>query len=343
MLSRTKPAVSVILPVRNGADTLDAALDSILNQTDPDFELIAVDDGSTDDTPGILAVRQARDRRIRIHTHRRSRGIVRALNAGLARASGDLIARMDADDVSHPDRLCLQRQYLAGNSGIGLVGTRVVFGGDRETHAGYAAYVDWTNSVLTTRDISVNRFVESPFAHPSVMFRKALVDRYGAYSEGQFPEDYELWLRWLAAGVRMAKIPGFLLTWNDPPDRLSRTDDRYSFRAFYRCKAEYLAQWLAQENRFHPRILIWGAGRETRKRAEFLTEHGIEIVAYVDIDPRKIGNVVHGRPVLSEEEIPKPGTCFVVSYVASRGAREDIRGRLRRAGHSEKKDFIMGA
>lgn len=333
----------MILPVKDGEKRLIAALDSILDQTDPDFELIVVDDGSTDGSSDILADHQAQDRRIRVHTHRRSRGIVSALNAGLARASGDLIARMDADDVSHPDRLRLQREYLTGNSGIGLVGTRVVFGGDREAHAGYAAYVDWTNSLLTAEDISINRFVESPFAHPSVMFRKALVDRYGAYLEGQFPEDYEMWLRWLAAGVRMAKIPQFLLTWNDPLDRLSRTDNRYSFRAFYRCKAEYLAQWLARKNPFHPGILIWGAGRETRKRAEFLTEHGVEITAYVDIDPRKIGNIVHGRPVLPEEEIPKPGTCFIVSYVASRGARDDIRGRLRRAGHSEGKDFIMGA
>jgi hypothetical protein len=175
------------------------------------------------------------------------------------------------------------------------------------------------------------------------MFRRTCVEQAGAYRDGAFPEDYELWLRWLEAGVRMAKLPEFLLTWSDPPDRLSRTDRRYAVRAFYRCKAEYLAHWLTRRNPHHPEIILWGAGRETRKRADALLEHGVAIAAYVDIDPRKIGQVIHGIPVIDEDQLPPPGDAFVVSYVGTRGARDDIRSRLAARGFTEGENFIMGA
>ena len=106
----------------------------------------------------------------------------------------------------------------------------------------------WTNGLLTHEEIALARFVESPLAHPSVMFRRSLVERWGGYAEGAFPEDYELWLRWLDAGVRMEKLADPLLIWNDSPTRLSRRDPRYAAEAFYRVKARYLARWLAPQH-----------------------------------------------------------------------------------------------
>ena len=336
------PAISVVLPAFNAAGGLPASMASVLAQTDPDFELVVVDDGSTDETAAVAECLRAGDPRVRIVRVPHG-GIVPALNAGLAAAQAPLIARMDADDWSHPERHRLQRAFLETHPDVGLTASLVRFGGDRETHAGYAAHVDWINTVRTPAQVGLNRFVESPFAHPSVMFRRELVDLYGGYRDGEFPEDYELWLRWLDRGVGMAKVEEELLLWNDPPSRLSRTDSRYSFRAFYRCKAEYLARWLARHNPFHPDVVVWGAGRETRKRAEFLTDHGVTIRAYVDIDPRKIGNTIAGRPVLAEEQVPEAGSCFVLSYVAARGARDDIRARLGRRGYSEGTDFLAAA
>ncbi len=334
------PRISVLIPVYNGADSLPQSLRSVSNQTERDLEIVAVDDGSTDETLRVLREFQHADARIHVVTGPH-RGIVPALNAGLAVCRAPYIARMDCDDLSHPERLRLQADYLDAHNDIGLVGCRVEFGGDRSLCAGYAHYVDWTNSLLAPGDIALNRFIESPFAHPSVMFRRELTTTLGTYCDGSFPEDYELWLRWLDAGTRMAKLPTVLVTWNDPPDRLSRTDPRYSFQAFYQCKAEYLARWLTANNPFHPHIIIWGAGRETRKRAEYLADHGIHIDRYVDVDPRKIGQVIHHRPVIDETTLPPPAHCFVVSYVSSRGARDDIRERLQSRGFREGDHFVM--
>ncbi|OLN25337.1 Glycosyl transferase, group 2 family protein [Desulfovibrio sp. DV] len=329
--------ISVVLPARNAAATLPAALASLAAQTLPDFEVIVVDDGSDDGgaTRAVAAAFAGRDSRFRLLS-RPHGGIVAALEAGVAAARGSAIARMDADDVCHPERLRLQARHLADNPQVGLVSCRVAFGGNSQAARGYQTHIDWCNSVTTSRDIRLGIFRESPLPHPSVLFRRELLARHGGYRHGDFPEDYELWLRWLEAGVVMDKLPEVLLTWNDPPGRLSRADPRYQTEAFFRIKAGYLARCLARINPFHPRVVVAGAGRITRRRAERLLAHGIVIEAWLDIDPDKVGKTVAGRPVVHLHDVPGPQACFVLPYVASRGATEYIIDRLQARG------FVIG-
>lgn len=334
------PAISVILPVRNAAVTIARAVGSVQAQTRGDWELVVVDDGSTDGTREWLRCAAADDARIRL-VEQPAHGLVPALNAGLASAHGRFIARLDADDECHPERLAAQTAWLEANPHTGLVSCLVGYGGDRAANAGYALHVDWLNSLVTSEQIALNRFVESPLAHPSVMFRRELVERHGGYRDGDFPEDYELWLRWLDAGVVMAKVPRELLTWHDAPGRLSRTDPRYDPEAFFRVKAEYVALHLGRSG--HREVWIWGAGRPTRKRAAHLEAHGLKIAGYIDVDAKKTGKVVAGVPVIGPEALPPPGRIFVLGYVSSRGARELIRAALAGRGYAEGRDFLMCA
>lgn len=336
------PAVSVILPVVNAATTLERALSSILEQTMRDIELIAIDDGSTDESARILARCAAQDSRVKVLLQAHS-GIVRALQTGLAAAESPFVARMDADDWSAPARLEKQSRFLCERPELGAVGCLVRFGGDVERSAGYATHVEWINGVLTPTAISENRFVEAPFAHPSVMFRTELVTRFGGYKDGDFPEDYELWLRWLDAGVAFGKVPEPLLTWNDPPSRLSRSDKRYSFDAFYRLKAFYLARWLERCNPFHPEVVIAGSGRVTRRRVETLMDFGVNVCAYLDIDRKKIGRSHHGAPVIGYDDLPQAGKHFVLGYVGKRGVRELIAEQLKIRGYRIGLDWLPAA
>ena len=330
------------MPVRDAASTVDAAVASLQAQTDRDWELVAVDDGSTDDSVARLRALAARDARIRPASGPR-RGIVAALQAAMTLARGALIARMDADDVALPERIARQRAHLDTHPATGLVASRVAFDGDRAHAGGYARYVDWTNELLTHDDIRLGSFVESPFAHPSVMFRRELVDRHGGYAEGDFPEDYELWLRWLDAGVRMEKLPDTLLVWRDTPGRLSRHDRRYAPDAFARVKAAYLARWLRAHNAHHPTISVWGAGRVSRRHARHLAALGVGIDAWIDIDPRKIGRRLDGAPVIAPDDLGDPGRRFVVSYVGSHGARELIGQALQARGYRPGADYVLAA
>lgn len=337
------PRVSVILPAYNAAATLERAIASVRAQTFPGWELLVVDDGSTDATSAIVENFARRDPRIRVLS-RPHGGIVAALNAGIDVARGELIARMDADDEAHPDRFVEQIALLDRTPGLGLASCLVEFGGDRVANAGYALHVDWINSLVSPDDIALNRFVESPLAHPSVMFRRSTLERHGGYRAGDFPEDYDLWLRWLDADVRMEKVPHGLLRWNDPPSRLSRTDGRYSAEAFFRLKAEWIARAVCRAAAGRA-LWVWGAGRPTRKRAAELEKHGVAIAGYIDIDPKKATPALGGRgaPVLHASALPAAGDAFVLGYVSSRGARDLIRAALRVAQFEEGRDFLMCA
>ncbi|WP_147820437.1 glycosyltransferase family 2 protein [Salidesulfovibrio onnuriiensis] len=335
----SNPKISVTMPCYNCEDTVGRALDSLLDQTVEDFEVVAVDDGSTDGTAGVLRDYARRDDRIRpvLADHG---GVVAAANTAMEAATGEYVVRMDADDESLPERLEHQAALMDDDSALGLVGCRVRFGGCRKRCAGYAHYVDWTNTLLDHEAISLNRFVEFPVPNPSIMFRRSMLEEHGGYRDGDFPEDYELLLRWLERGVRMAKADAELLVWNDPPTRLSRNHPKYDVDAFYRIKTRYLARWLERNNPHHPVVHILGAGRTSRKRADLLKGYGVEFAAYYDLDPRKIGHRVHGIPVLSRDEVPGPGRGFCLSYVATRGARRDIADFLDGRGCALGRDYL---
>lgn len=339
MLNNT-PEISVILPFYNADDTLPTAIKSIQMQVYTDWELILVDDGSSDTSAEIARRFSTADDRIRLIQLPRS-GIVTALNAGITTSRAPLIARMDSDDMSLPDRLGKQYNYLNAHPETGLVSCLIEFGGNQTTAGGYSHYVNWINSLTSHDEMYLNRFAESPVAHPSVMFRKEILEHTGSYRDGDFPEDYELWLRFFEHGVRFGKVPEQLLIWNDPPNRLSRTDSRYSVDAFYRIKARYLVQWLSKHNPQHPEVVILGSGRKTRKRVSILQEAGLTITHYVDVAPNKIGNILDGVPVISVDDVPEHS--YIISMIGNRNAAGQVRQELQKRGRAEGVDFIIAA
>jgi glycosyltransferase involved in cell wall biosynthesis len=267
--------------------------------------------------------------------------VAQAFNLGISLAKGNYIARMDADDEMLPRRIELQKMYLDEHAEVGVVSSLIEHGGDRSRQEGYAVHIDWLNSLLSHDDIFLNRFVDSPVCNPSVMFRKELADKFGGAEQGDFPEDYEMWLRWMENGVRFGKVDHVLLKWNDPETRATRNDDRYSPEAFNRVKTEYLIRELGKK--LHGRkLLLCGAGRITRKKSEELGKN-VRIDGFIDVDPAKIGKLFDGRPVIGLDELASPYETFVLSYVGNRGAREEIRRILKKKGFVEGDDFIMAS
>ncbi|MBW3622113.1 MAG: glycosyltransferase [Armatimonadetes bacterium] len=336
-MNRT-PEISILLPIYNAADTLDECLDSIAGQTLDSYEVLAVDDGSQDASAEIVRRRAVDDPRIRLLEPGRV-GLVRALNLGIEAARAPLLARMDADDLMLPERLRLQRDYLHQHPDVALVGCRVELFPPELVKEGYREYVRWQNACVTPEEIAANIYVESPLAHPSVMMRRSVVERLGGYADGPFPEDYELWLRMHHAGCRMAKVPEALLRWRERGDRTSRVDPRYAREAFDRLRAAYLAK--DDRLRAARGFVVWGAGRKTRQRVRPLFEQGLTPAAWIDIDPKKIGNTVWGRPVRPAEWLinadPRP---FVLIYVARHGAREEVVECLEGWGYRLSEDYL---
>ncbi|HEX6747280.1 MAG TPA: glycosyltransferase [Longimicrobium sp.] len=332
------PAVSIVLPFRDEAAFLPECLASIRAQTLDDWELLAIDDGSADASPEIVSRLAREDARVRLVRPGRV-GLVAALNLGIAESRAPLVARMDADDVMLPERLAAQRDYLDAHPDVALCGTQVELFPADEVRGGYLEYVRWQNACVRPEEIAANLYVESPFAHPSVMARTAVLRAAGGYAEGPFPEDYELWLRLHAAGQRMGKVPRVLLRWRERGARTSRVDTRYAREAFDRVRADHLAR----DPRLHAgrEIAVWGAGRRSRLRARLLMERGISPVTWIDIDPDKIGHRVWGLPVHAPEWLagrdPRP---FVLVYVNNHGARDLIDARLGEMGYVAGEDWL---
>jgi GT2 family glycosyltransferase len=331
------PLVSIVMPFRDAAETLGECLDSITGQTLGDWELVAVDDRSVDSGPAIVAELAARDPRVRL-VRAAEHGLVAALNHGVAASRAPLVARMDADDVMHPERLAEQVAYLDAHPDVDVAGCRVELFPDELVLAGYREYVRWQNLCVTPDDIAAAIYVESPLAHPSVVMRRDALLAVGGYRDGAFPEDYELWLRMHAAGRRMAKVPRVLLRWRESAARMSRVDPRYAREAFDLLRAQYLAK----DGRLGSGrdLVIWGAGRRTRKRAERLISLGVSPVAWIDIDPDKTGRIVRDIPVHPREWLDRSPRPFVLLYLTAHGARDDAASWLSAHGYERGKDWL---
>jgi len=191
--SSHKPTVSILMPVYNGDRYLRAAVDSILAQTMTDFELIVIDDASSDGSQTIL--NSYADPRLRVIRHSRNKGIVEALNNGLSQVRGRYIARMDADDISYPCRLEKQVAFLEKHPEIGVVGSWIQGFGDVRRQ-----YIH--RYPVSDKEIQASLLFESPFAHPSVMIRRAIMENLERPYSSEFPyvEDWELWSRLSKSG-----------------------------------------------------------------------------------------------------------------------------------------------
>ncbi|MFA6587804.1 MAG: glycosyltransferase [Patescibacteria group bacterium] len=186
-----KPLVTVVMPIYNGEVHLETAIKSILNQTYPDFELLILDDASTDSS--LKIIKSFNDPRIRLIQNEANAGLNKTLNIGLAAAHSVYIARMDQDDISHPERLKKQIAYLEQNPEIGVCGTAVEF---------LAKTGKKTNLIFPTGNnlIKWAFCFYNPIAHPTVMMRKKIVEQVNGYStleHTHYTEDYDLWYRLL--------------------------------------------------------------------------------------------------------------------------------------------------
>lgn len=197
------PQVSVLMPVYNGEPFLGQAIESILQQTFADFEFIIINDGSTDRSAEI--VQSYADSRIRYFENERNIGLTRSLNHGLSLVQGPYIARMDADDVSLPQRLGKQVDFLDAHPDVGVVGTAMQII-DEQSNVDHTWHSPTTHEMLRWC-----LCLYDPIAHPTVLMRRKVVEQVGGYrAEMVTAQDYDLWRR-LSAVCRLANLPDVLL------------------------------------------------------------------------------------------------------------------------------------
>ncbi len=337
------PDVSVLLPCFNAQNTLRETLESLQAQTYPDFEVICVDDGSTDKTLEILRNQAEKDPRLIVFSEPH-RGVVAAANRGLAACQGEIIVRLDADDLCSPQRIALQRSYLLEHPETAVVSSLVEGFPEAEIGEGFALYYQWLNGLVSHEDICREIFVESPIANPSATFRKAWIRNLGGYQDHGWPEDYDLWLRFYLAGAHFAKIQEVLLSWREHPGRLTHQDSRYSVENFLRAKAHYLVRGPA---RGRDGVFVWGAGMTGRRLSKHLVREGLPLAAFVEVDEKKIGRTRRGKPIIGSEELldmwGKYQNPILLTAVRARSAAPLIKAQLDELGLVEGQDWWRAA
>lgn len=243
------PCISVVMPVYNGANTIREAVNSILSQTFEDFELIIIDDGSTDDTMEV--VRSIKDERIKYIENEKNRDIVYALNIGLSSATGTYIARMDADDISLPERFDIQKNFMDNHPRVGACGTWMESFGESE--------FIW-KSPVTFDEVKAQLLVDTPIWHPTAMIRRGtLINNDVSYDQDYVKaEDYKFWFD-LSKVTELQNIPKVLLKYRLYEGSTARRKIEAAKRVRKLILIEYLQKAFTEED-YKAHIILLGAG-----------------------------------------------------------------------------------
>jgi glycosyltransferase involved in cell wall biosynthesis len=334
------PEVSVLVPVRDGLPHLRWTWNTLRRSRGCRLEFVFVDDGSRDCSSAFLDACAEADPRVRVF-HTAPLGLVAALNLGLSACRAPWVARLDADDLVSPTRFAVQLAR-ARDEGLEVVGTGIRCFPRKAVAGGLRRYEAWQNGLRSPSQMALERFVESPLVHPSVLFARDLVVGLGGYRAPGWPEDYDLWLRLLAAGARFGKCPEVMTYWRERPDRVTRTSPTCSAAAVTRCKAHHL---VAGPLRGRARIYVAGAGDDAKRLTRALAGEGRGVEAYLDLNPRRIGQRIEGVPVCRLEDVR--GTLgpdsVILAAIGGAGRRAGVRDYFEGFGLREGVDWICVA
>ncbi len=335
---RESPRVSILLPAHDAESTVEACLRSVVRQTEPRWECIVVDDGSTDRTAEIVGRFAADDPRFRL-VCTPHRGLVAALNTGLERCAADLVARMDADDLMHRGRLREQLALLDTDPHLAACGCHVRLFPRAGLTDGTRAYECWLNSIDSAEIVAREAWIECPIAHPTLTVRRDVLMQH-RYRDNGWPEDYDLLLRLLARGHHIGVVPRRRLAWRDHPQRLSRTSATYGLDRFTDCKSAHLANTVLANVAHYD---LWGYGSTGRALRRALDRRGKHPRRIVEVHPRRLGQRIHGAPVIPPKRLPELPRAPLLVSVSGIGPRTLIRRFLATIDYQESRDYICTA
>ncbi len=329
------PKISVLMPVFNGEKYVKETIESVLNQTYTDFEFIIVNDGSTDKTRDIIE--SFDDKRIKLYNLHENRGVGFASNFSVYKANGEYIARVDSDDIYHPDRLLLQKEFLDDNPDISLVKTLVKYFGDEdiqrsERYNSFKTTLEINkNNCITTEDISRELYWHICIPHTTIMIRSEVMKKFG-YEDLRCCEDYNLFYKMNLEGYRMATIPEYLTKIRVSDNSITATNKKLLFSNVYYIKKDIIDVLFKKG-----KVYLWGASSFGKYTKEVLEDKGYKVAGFIDNDISKQKSKISNLEVYSPEILKED----IKVIVTSQPGRKSIVSVLDKMGYKHIEDYVV--
>ncbi|MEQ9230656.1 MAG: glycosyltransferase family 2 protein [Cyclobacteriaceae bacterium] len=329
------PLVSIIMAAKDTEPYISECLDSILAQTYQNWELIAINDHSSDRTPDILDEYALRDSRVRVFHSDRPK-LIPTLKFGYEHVKGDLINRMDSDDRMPADKIeVLVEEWLKYGKGNIIAGGTEHFVDDGEVGGGFRRYEEWLNKVARTNSHCEQIYQECVIPSHCWIIHKEDFDRVGGFEPEVYPEDYDLCFRFYQVGLKVHGIDKVLHHWRDRSNRISRTWEEYKDNRYFEMKLRYFYQ--IDRDKARP-LVVWGAGRNGKDLVKLLANYETGIKWICDND-RKVGKDVYGIRMQHCDEIPNMDNPQIIVVVTSPAEKLGIRKFLKEWGKEPVQDF----
>ncbi|WP_047415232.1 glycosyltransferase family 2 protein [Cellulophaga sp. Hel_I_12] len=330
------PLVSIIIPFKNTEDYILSCFTSILEQSYFNFEVVAVNDHSTDTSAEIVHSITTQDTRCKLFDAKKS-GIISALQLGYSKASGTLITRMDSDDIMTPHKLQVMVdaliQHGTGHIAIG----QVQYFAKNGINEGYANYEKWLNSLTEKGTNYSDIYVECVIPSPCWMVYKTDFDRCDGFNLTTYPEDYDLAFRFYEHGLKCIPCSEVLHLWRDYSNRTSRTSEHYAENYFLNLKLFY---FLKLDHQSDKKLVIWGAGKKGKKIAQLLIEKKVKFDWVCD-NNKKIGKHIYNVEMQSYETIHSTKLSQIIVTVANKKEQKNIKTYLQKEQKIANTDYFF--
>ena len=330
-----EPLVSIVMAVQNEALYLEKCLDSILAQTWKNWELIAVNDHSTDRTWEIMLDYANKDKRIKVYQGKRHR-LIPILQEAYTRCTGTLINRMDADDYMPDYKLdVLVGEWAKHGKGTVIAGGTSHFVEEGEVGEGFRRYDAWLNDVARRNAHYEEIYQECVIPSHCWIIHRIDLDRVGAFDPEVYPEDYDLCFRFYKEGLKIVGIDRILHHWRDHSVRISRTWDDYEDNRYFELKLKYFYEIDRDSDRS---LVLWGAGKNGKDLARLILKRK-ENFTWVCDNEKKIGKDIYGIRMKHFEDLTAMKNPQILIAVNAIEERLNIRNLLEQWKKEPVKDY----
>jgi glycosyltransferase involved in cell wall biosynthesis len=320
-----KNLISIIMPVRDTEKYLPQCINSIIQQQHENWELISVNDGSTDSSLSILYSYAEKDPRIKVFDNA-NHGLINALRLGFDRSKGKLLTRMDSDDIMPSNKISLMlKHWLQYEKGSLITGGVKYFAEEEKLGDGFIRYAEWLNDLMKTESFRSNLYKECVIPSCCWLVHREDFVKIGGFESNVFPEDYDLCFRFVYGGLKITPVDGILHHWRDRSDRISRTQEVYRDNRFLDLKLDYFLRYERETDR---PLVVWGAGKNGKDLIKKLQERE-QNFDWVCQNEKKIGKAIYNLVLQDASEVFSKDRPQIIIAVASPEEQKKIRDLLK--------------